>query len=240
MAITGDPRVLAALNPFPKIPSRLTFVSSSSLYSLSSKMQFSAYAEGATNNFKIKHRSQHVLSFDHNRPQRNYHCYGIKSDIPSATMNQDADVFLLNAVRMSFLERLALAWKILFPTTTDRRNSNAKIAKQRLKMILFADRCAVSDEAKQKIVSNIIKALSDFVEIESQDKVQLSVSTDIDLGTMYSVTVPVRRVKPGYQQSDEEYSGITGIEFKDRGETSGCVDVQFDFYVPSEKKHQIP
>ncbi|KAH0436591.1 hypothetical protein IEQ34_012213 [Dendrobium chrysotoxum] len=240
MAIAGDPRVLAALNTFPKSPSRLTFVSSSSLYSLSSKMQFSAYSEGAPNNFKIKHRSQHILSFDHNRPQRKYHCYGINSDIPSATMNQDADLFLLNAVRMSFLERLALAWKILFPTTTDRRNSNAKIAKQRLKMILFADRCAVSDEAKKKIVSNIIKALSDFVEIESQDKVQLSVSTDIDLGTMYSVTVPVRRVKPGYQQSDEEYTGITGIEFKDRGETSGCVDVKFDFYVPSEKKHQIP
>ncbi|XP_020578484.1 cell division topological specificity factor homolog, chloroplastic [Phalaenopsis equestris] len=238
MAIAGDLRVFAALNTLPKSPSSPTFVFSSPT-SFSTKMLFNADSVNLSYNFVNKNKSQHMLSFDNNRPQKHL-CYGIKSETPSATMNQDADLFLLNAVRMSFLERLALAWKILFPTTTDRRNSNAKIAKQRLKMILFADRCAVSEEAKQKIVSSIIKALSDFVEIESQDKVQLSVSTDIDLGTMYSVTVPVRRVKPGYQQSDEEYSGITGIEFKDKGETSGCVDVKFDFYVPGNKMRRVP
>ncbi|KAF1001802.1 hypothetical protein AG4045_000103 [Apium graveolens] len=58
----------------------------------------------------------------------------------------------------------------------------------------------VSDEAKQKIVSNIVGALSDFVEIESQDKVELSVSTDAALGTIISVTVPVRRVKPNIKK----------------------------------------
>lgn len=239
MAFARDLTVFAALNCFPESPSTAPFVSSSSPY-FSSKIHFSTYSNGASNNFGTKRRCPHIVSVDHNRSQREYHCFGVKSGMASTIMNQDADDFLLNAVKMNFLERFALAWKILFPMNTDRRNSNANIAKQRLKMILFADRCAVSDEAKQKIVSNIIKALSDFVEIESRDKVQLSVSTDVDLGTVYSVMVPVRRVKPGYQQSDEEFTGITGIQFKDTGEESGCVDVKFDFYVPEEKKWQIP
>lgn len=149
------------------------------------------------------------------------------------SINQDAESFLINAVNMSFFERFNLAWKILFPSPASRRNSNANIAKQRLKMILFSDRCAVSDEAKRKIVNNIVHALSDFVEIESRDKVQLSVSTDTDLGTIYSVTVPVRRVKPEYQIGDETGT-ITNIEYKDTGESSGSVDVRFDFFVPDE------
>ncbi|PPD79554.1 hypothetical protein GOBAR_DD23524 [Gossypium barbadense] len=84
----------------------------------------------------------------------------------------------------------------------------------------------VSDEAKQKIVKNIVRTPSDFVEMESKDKVQLSVSTDSDLGTIYSVTVPVQRVNGA--------GTITNIEYKDTGERSGCIDVKFDFYVPDE------
>ncbi|KAJ0717886.1 putative Cell division topological specificity factor MinE [Helianthus annuus] len=128
---------------------------------------------------------------------------------------------------MNFFERLSLAWKIIFPSSKLIKNSNASVAKQRLKMILFSDRCAVSEEAKQKIVSNIVNALSDFVVIESQDKVQLSVSTDASLGTIYSVTVPVRRVKAEYQEEDGEGT-VTNVEYKDNA------DVKFDFYVPSE------
>lgn len=147
---------------------------------------------------------------------------------------QDAENFLLDAINMNFFERLSLAWKIVFPSAVSKKSSNARIAKQRLKMILFSDRCEVSDEAKRKIVSNIVQALSDFVEIESQDKVQLSVSADTDIGTIYSVTVPVRRVKPEYQDLDE-YGTITNIEYKDIGDSSGSVDVRFDFYVPDER-----
>nr|ACJ83858.1 unknown [Medicago truncatula] len=51
---------------------------------------------------------------------------------------------------MSFFERLNLAWKIVFPSAVSKKSSVARIAKQRLKMILFSDRCEVSDEAKQK------------------------------------------------------------------------------------------
>lgn len=153
--------------------------------------------------------------------------------LSSSSISQEVESFLLNAINMSFFERLNLAWKIVFPSPTSVRKSNANIAKQRLQMILFSDRCAVSDEAKQKIVSNIVSALSDFVEIESQDKVQLSVSTDAALGTIYSVTVPVRRVKPEYQAEDE-IGTIKNIEYKDYGGMTGSVDVKFDFYVPDD------
>lgn len=149
-------------------------------------------------------------------------------------ISQEVENFLLNAIDMNFFERLNLAWKIIFPSPVSRKKSNANIAKQRLKMILFSDRCAVSEEAKQKIVSNVVNALSDFVEIESQDKVQLSVSTDPDLGTIYSVTVPVRRVRTEYQL-DDETGAITNIEYKDNGKTSGSVDVKFDFYLPGDE-----
>lgn len=175
----------------------------------------------------------------------NHNMRGHSKQIPHVTgdyklspksISQAAESFLLDAINMSFLERLNLAWKIVFPSPTSRKNSNARIAKQRLKMILFSDRCAVSDEAKQKIVKNIVQSLSDFVEIESRDKVQLSVSTDSDLGTIYSVTVPVRRVKPEYQDLDEAGT-ITNIEYKDTGDTSGSVDVRFDFFIPDERSY---
>ncbi|KAI3714298.1 hypothetical protein L1987_72895 [Smallanthus sonchifolius] len=154
-------------------------------------------------------------------------------EMSATTIDNDNNSFLFSAINMSFLKRLTLAWKILFPSPSVIQNSNANIAKQRLKMILFSDRCAVSDEAKQKIVSNVVNALSDFVVIEPQDKVQLSVSTDPALGTVYSVTVPVRRVRAEYQEEDEAGT-IVNVEYKDNGATSGSVDVKFDFYVPSE------
>nr|POE55037.1 cell division topological specificity factor like, chloroplastic [Quercus suber] len=125
---------------------------------------------------------------------------------------------------MSFIELLNLAWKILFPSATTRRNSNARIAKQRLKMILFSGRCAVSDKAKRKTASNIVGALSDFVEIDSHNNVHFSVSTDADLGTVYSVTVPVRCVRPEYQEEDD-IEAMTNIEYKDTGENPGSVRV---------------
>lgn len=164
------------------------------------------------------------------------HISGISGDykLSPRSISEESESFLLDAINMSFFERLDLAWKIMFPSPTSRKSSNARVAKQRLKMILFSDRCAVNDEAKRKIVSNIVQALSDFVEIESQDKVQLSVSTDSDLGTIYSVTVPVRRVKPEYQDLDE-VGAITNIEYKDTGERSGSVDVRFDFFIPDER-----
>ncbi|KAI5063405.1 hypothetical protein GOP47_0021952 [Adiantum capillus-veneris] len=82
--------------------------------------------------------------------------------------------------------------------------------------------CAISDEAKRRIVDNVVGALSDFVEIESEEKVQLNVSADPDLGTVYSVIVPVRRVKPEYQAYSHN---LRNMKY---GETR-TLDVRFEY-----------
>ncbi|KAL9343635.1 hypothetical protein Peur_064066 [Populus x canadensis] len=71
--------------------------------------------------------------------------------------------------------------------------------------------CAVIFEAKQKVLSNVVDTLSDILEIDSEDKVQLSVSADSDLGTIYSITVPVRRLKPEYHD-EEDLEALTNIQ----------------------------
>ncbi|KAF8378740.1 hypothetical protein HHK36_030089 [Tetracentron sinense] len=228
MAVSGDLRVSATLGSYPTHPLRSSLAPS--------RVGFGGLLSEGSSSSEIMLKWPQIKLQGHNMRCHCHRSFGITRDnkFPTKPINQEADGFLLNAMNMSFLERLNLAWKILFPPPMMRRGSNANIAKQRLKMILFSDRCAVSDEAKQKIVSNIVGALSDFVEIDSEEKVQLSVSTDPDLGTMYSVTVPVRRVKSEYQDEDE-FGAITNIEYKDTGERSGSVDVKFDFFLRSDK-----
>ena len=222
MAIFGDLRVTATL----------TSHSTHSIRTLlpNSKVDFASFPNGGSCISEITPKWP-SMSFDRRNIRQNSKRLSGDFQLSSNSSSQDSESFLLNAINMSFFDRLNLAWKILFPSPTSRRSSNANIAKQRLKMILFSDRCAVSDEAKRLIVNNIVHALSDFVEIESRDKVQLSVSADTDVGTIYSVTVPVRRVKPEYQIGDETGS-ITNIEYKDTGDSSGSVDVKFDFFIP--------
>ncbi|XP_008794006.1 cell division topological specificity factor homolog, chloroplastic-like [Phoenix dactylifera] len=230
MAISGDLKAFGTFaSSCPKHPLRPALSSS--------KVQLGRFLNGVSKDLRITPKWPYLVPRTSGTAQNNHQCFGIeRSKLSSATINQDAEGFFLNAINMNFFDRLSLAWRILFPTRTARRNSNARIAKQRLKMILFSDRCAVSDEARQKIVRNIIEVFSEFVEIDSQDKVQLNVSTDPDLGMAYSVTVPVRRVKPEYQDSEEDYKGkITGITYKDTGEPSDTVDVTFDFFIPNEK-----
>lgn len=230
MAICGDLRVSAAPMGF-----RFKHPFGASLPP--SKVRFKHFTNGGSDSSEIMPKwscmemERYKTWCHYNQP------FGVTgaNRLPMEPITQDAEGFLHKMTSMSFFERLNLAWKILFPSPTTRRNSNARIAKQRLKMILFSDRCVVSDDAKQKIVSNIVGALSEFVEIDSQDKVHLNVSTDPDLGTVYSITVPVRRVKSEYQDEDEDEDRIiTNIEYKDTGERSDSVDVRFDFFVPNE------
>ncbi|CAM8885701.1 unnamed protein product [Rhodiola kirilowii] len=225
MAISGDLRVSATLSTHSFRPLRCLFPPS--------KVEFSGSQTGGVGLSDMSSKWS-GLALESSKMQRIslQTCCALGGDkLASKAISQEAESFLLNTINMSFLERLNLAWKIMFPSPSARRSSNANIAKQRLKMILFSDRCAVSDEAKRRIVSNIVKTLSDFVEIESQDKVQLSVTSDSDVGTVYSVTVPVRRVKPEFQEI-EEAGSIMNVDYKDTGEESGSVDVTFDFYVP--------
>uniref|UniRef100_A0A2P2JYV2 Uncharacterized protein n=1 Tax=Rhizophora mucronata TaxID=61149 RepID=A0A2P2JYV2_RHIMU len=236
MAISGDLSVSAMLASYPRRSFQSSFPSSSSTSAATTKVEFVGLSNGGNGSSQNRNKWSSVVVASYKIRSNSKQLSGITGDyqLSSTSISQEAESFLLNAINMSFFKRLTLAWKIVFPTPSTRKSSNARIAKQRLKMILFSDRCAVSDEARQKIVSNIVHALSEFVEIESQDKVQLSVTTDTDLGTLYSVTVPVRQVKPRYQV-DEGIGSITNIEYKDTGEVSGSVDVRFDFYVPDKR-----
>ncbi|CAA7019489.1 unnamed protein product [Microthlaspi erraticum] len=224
MALSGSLRISASLvAPYHHHPNRLSLPSS--------KVDFTGFISNGANSVETQKCPGVSISSENKRGQVKVFARdnGGDYELSPSPAEQEIESFLLNAINMSFFDRLNIAWKVIFPSHASRRSSNARIAKQRLKMILFSDRCAVSDEAKRKIVNNIVHALSDFVEIESEEKVQLNVSTDGDLGTIYSVTVPVRRVKPEYQDVDEAGS-ITNVEYKDT--LDGSVDVRFDFYVP--------
>lgn len=76
--------------------------------------------------------------------------------------------------------------------------------------MLYSDRGEVSADVRNRLRIHIIEAISSYVEIEDEDEVQLTVTADPSLGAVYSVTIPVRRVKPEFQ----EYWSDTG--FRDR------------------------
>lgn len=129
----------------------------------------------------------------------------------------------------TFVERLTRAWSVLFPAKS-KPSSNREIAKQRLKMILVSDRCSVNDEAKKKIVTNIVGALSDFVEIQSEEKVQFNVTSDAELNTVCSVTVPVRRVRPQYQEFSRELvnAELKSLDYEEEEGSFRMVDIRFE------------
>ncbi|GAB2214467.1 hypothetical protein Drorol1_Dr00018815 [Drosera rotundifolia] len=231
MAISGHPRVFATLARRPCCNLRSSFLLHSP------KVEHSGFFNAGIAMPITMPQTLHLAPCSRSIRCQSNLTLGVSGEdkMSIKSLTEDAESLILNALKLSFFERLNLAWKIMFPSQKRKSSAAAHIAKQRLKMILFSDRCAVSDEAKRKIVKSIVAALSEFVEIDSQDNVQLSVSADSDLGTVYSVTVPVRRVKPEYQDDDDNTPFITNIEYKDDGETSGSVDVRFDFSIPNER-----
>lgn len=67
---------------------------------------------------------------------------------------------------------------------------------------------------------SIVNALSDYVEIEDEEGtlgVDVSVTTDEELGTVYSVSVPVKRVRAEFRDSDVEEmsSRVEGGGYRD-------------------------
>lgn len=43
---------------------------------------------------------------------------------------------------------------------------------------------------------NILQAIEEFVDIDSEEQIDVNITSDPDVGTVYSVAVPIRRVKP--------------------------------------------
>ncbi|XRB04195.1 cell division topological specificity factor MinE [Pycnococcus provasolii] len=119
----------------------------------------------------------------------------------------------------TFFERLHAAFRTFFPAKPT-ANSARVAAKNRLRMILVADRCALAPESIVEMRQSIVNALSDYVEIEDEEGtlgVDVSVTTDEELGTVYSVSVPVKRVRAEFRDSDVEEmsSRVEGGGYRD-------------------------
>lgn len=154
--------------------------------------------------------------------------HGLEASRADFSTSNEADI-AAGSKKESFVDRLTRAWSVLFPAKS-KPSSNREIAKQRLKMILVSDRCSVNDEAKKKIVTNIVGALSDFVEIQSEEKVQFNVTSDAELNTVCSVTVPVRRVRPQYQEFSRELvnSELQSLDYEEEEGSFRMVDIRFE------------
>jgi cell division topological specificity factor MinE len=119
-----------------------------------------------------------------------------------------------------FVDKLWLAWNIFFPEKPPEVTPKDG-AKQRLRMILVADRCGMSPTGLAEMKKNILKALEEFVDIDSEEQIDVSISLEPEVGTIYCVAVPVRRVKP------EARAGLEG------GEIDGMAVLEWD---PSDKE----
>jgi septum formation topological specificity factor MinE len=112
-----------------------------------------------------------------------------------------------------FMDKLWLAWNIFFPEKPPELSPKDG-AKQRLRMILVADRCGMSPSGLAEMKKNILKALEEFVDIESEEQIDVSINLEPEVGTIYCVAVPVRRVKPEARAGFEnDVEGLQVLEW---------------------------
>ena len=100
----------------------------------------------------------------------------------------------------SFVERLGAAWGVLFPGGgaggfPGRAPSGREVAKARLRMVLVADRCALSPAAVEEMKAAVVGAMEAFVDVAEEEAVEVSVTQEEALGMVCSVAVPVRKIK---------------------------------------------
>eukprot|EP00854_Cymbomonas_tetramitiformis_P022171 gene22171-26725_t len=113
--------------------------------------------------------------------------------------------------QLSFVQKLVAAFKIFFPAGEEPAGNARVDAKNRLKMILVADRCSMSPQSVSDMKDSIVTAISNYVEVDDGNTVDLEISNHPDMGTIYSVTVPVKRVKSNYEPFEIEL-GNEGLE----------------------------
>lgn len=97
---------------------------------------------------------------------------------------------------VDFVAKFKAAWRIFFPEQ-QKAMSPKEEGKKRLRMILVADRCGMSPDSISGMRESIVRAVSAYVDIEAEEAVEVNLSMDPELGTIYSVAVPVRRAKAG-------------------------------------------
>lgn len=117
----------------------------------------------------------------------------------------------------SFIQKVSLAWSIFFPDTTPKEASPKEEVKKRLKMVLVADRCGMTPQNLGEMKTSIVRALQDYVDIEQEDAIEVAISTSPELGTVYSVNIPIRRVKPD-----------TRLDALPKGQVADGVTIEWD------------
>ena len=95
----------------------------------------------------------------------------------------------------NFVCKVQAAWRIFFPPKQADMTPKDE-GKKRLRMILVADRCGMNQSSLYEMKHSIVQVVSEFVEVEGDELVDVNVSADGEQGTIYTVSVPVRRVKP--------------------------------------------
>lgn len=85
---------------------------------------------------------------------------------------------------------------------------------------------------------SIVRAMEDFVEVEAEEAVEVNMSMDPEIGTIYSVAVPVKRVKPQMRPRMSE-DPLPGLRVRRISETT--TDESWDPLDPnSDPSDQFP
>lgn len=120
----------------------------------------------------------------------------------------------LNDAPETFWGKMKAAYRIFFPPSAE--ETARQEAKKRLRMILVADRCAMSETSMDEMKRKIVEAVGEFVDLDETQDVDVSMNTDVELGTMYAVSIPVRRVKAEYDAENDAY--VVGAQFVGDGD----------------------
>ena len=110
------------------------------------------------------------------------------------------------AERVSFWGKVKAAFAIFFPPSEE---ETARLeAKKRLRMILVADRCAMSGAAMSAMKARVVEVVGEFLDVDEDAEVDIATTQDPtgeSITTMYAVSIPVRGVKPQFDVENETY-----------------------------------
>ena len=118
----------------------------------------------------------------------------------SATGRRESEA---SSDELSFWGKIRTAYRIFFPPSAE--ETARQEAKKRLRMILVADRCTMSESSMDEMKMKIMDVVGEFVDVDEEQEVDVSMNTDEELGTMYAVSIPVKRVKAEYDAENDAY-----------------------------------
>ena len=93
----------------------------------------------------------------------------------------------------------------------DQGSAPREDAKRRLQVVLIQDRWSLPAEAMDDIKRKVLNVMADYVEVDEGEEVRTSVCQDPQRGTIFQVTLPVRRVK-----EEDDATNLQLEQFKSR------------------------